>query len=53
MESYNYISKFDAIDVPIQIIKLDGSFFVYIGSPELFFDNLNVSMPDKEQKVFK
>lgn len=43
MESFNFYSKFESISIPIQIIKLYKSFFVYVGSPQLSFDNLTVS----------
>lgn len=46
METFNFFSKYDNIDIPIQIIKLKDSLFVYIGTPSLLFKNLNVAHPD-------
>jgi hypothetical protein len=52
MEICNFFSKFDTIDIPIQIIKLKDSFFIYIGTQNLNFENLNVSIPDEVRLLY-
>jgi hypothetical protein len=51
MESHNFFSQFDTVDIPIQIIKLKNSFFIYVGTPQLQFENLNVSIPSDEMSL--
>ena len=51
METYNFISKYESYQIPIQIIKLKDSFFIYIGSPSMSFQNLSVSTFNKDAPV--
>jgi hypothetical protein len=43
MESYSIISKYESYSIPIQIIKLKDSFFIYVGTSGFNFDNLIIS----------
>lgn len=47
MNSINFYSNIENINIPIQIITLNESFFIYIGSSEFLFDNLTVGIFDK------
>jgi hypothetical protein len=44
MNSINLVSKFGESSIPIQVITLRDSFFVYVGTAEMNFENLIVSM---------
>jgi len=43
METFNFVSKFEDYQIPIQIIKLKDSFFVYVGNSQFNFNNLIIS----------
>ena len=47
MESFNFYSSSDKFSIPIQIIKFNNSFFIYIGTDSFIFDNLIASFFDK------
>jgi hypothetical protein len=44
MKSHTIISQYENFKIPIQVITLKDSFFVYIGTSELNFENLIVSL---------
>jgi hypothetical protein len=44
MKFYTYLSKYESLEISIQIIKLTNSFFIYVATPELYFDNLSLSL---------
>jgi hypothetical protein len=48
MKSHSITSKFENYQIPIQIIAMKDSFFVYIGTAELNFENLIVSLCHNE-----
>lgn len=47
MNSINFYSNFENITIPIQIITLNESYFIYIGTSEFLFDNLTVGVFNK------
>lgn len=49
MKSQNYSLTFDRENtLQIQIITLERSFYIYIGTYQMSFDNLNVSFPTEK-----
>ena len=48
MKFYTYLSKYESLEISIQIIKLTNSFFIYVATPELYFDNLSLSLNTKD-----
>jgi hypothetical protein len=44
MKSETIISQFECFKMPIQILTLKDSFFIYIGTADLRFENLIVSI---------
>jgi hypothetical protein len=51
MENYAFVSRFETYQIPIQILKLKDSFFVYVGTPDMNFENLIISTFDKEDQL--
>lgn len=51
MQSINFTSKYENSTIPIQIIKLQDSYFIYVGNTGMTFDNINVSFYNKEVKI--
>jgi hypothetical protein len=49
MENHNFIFVWEDYKFPIQIIKLQDSFFVYVGKQNFSFDNLIVSNLMRDQ----
>lgn len=43
MESNNFLFRYEDLIFPIQIIRLQESYFVFVGRKDLNFDNLTVS----------
>jgi hypothetical protein len=52
MDSINFVSSFDKIKTPIQIITLQDSFFIYIGNGNFNFDNLTIGIYNQEVKKY-
>lgn len=53
MDSYSLELKFKETIVPIQIVVLNQSYFIYVGTTHLNFENLTIGMfsnSNKEQK---
>jgi hypothetical protein len=51
MKNYAFVSIFETFQIPIQIIKLKDSFFVYVGTPDMKFENLIITSFSKEDQM--
>lgn len=47
MEAYNFYTNFESSNFLIQILQLKESYFIYVGTSQMNFDNLSISMPIK------
>ena len=48
MNNTNYVFTFNAIKLSVQILQLKDSYYIYIGSNDLTFNNLTLSLPFTE-----
>lgn len=46
MESFNFYSSSEKFSIPIQIIKLNKSYFIYVGTDSFILENLIASFFD-------
>jgi hypothetical protein len=51
MENYAFVCKFETYQIPVQILKLKDSFFVYVGTPNMKFENLIISTFNNQDPV--
>ena len=48
MESYSFVSIYENYEIPVQLLKLKDSLFIYVGTKSMNFDNLSVSTYNNE-----
>ena len=48
MNNTNYVLTFNDIKLSVQILQLKDSYYIYIGSNNLTFNNLTLSLPSTE-----
>ena len=51
MKNKNYIIKYKTKQLNMQIIKMNNSYYIYIGDNQMLFDNLMISIPNKINNV--
>jgi hypothetical protein len=45
MKNKNYILSFSNHDIPLQVLTMKDSYYIYIGNSNMSFDNLVMSIP--------
>ena len=45
MKNQNYILNFSNHDIPLQVLSMKDSYYIYIGNSTMTFDNLVMSIP--------
>jgi thiol-disulfide isomerase/thioredoxin len=45
MKNQNYILNFSNNDIPLQVLSMKDSYYIYIGNSNMTFDNLVMSIP--------
>ncbi len=45
MKNQNYILSFSNHDIPLQVLTMKDSYYIYIGNSNMSFDNLDMSIP--------
>ena len=45
MKNQNYILNFSHNDIPLQVLSMKDSYYIYIGNSNMTFDNLVMSIP--------
>ena len=45
MKNQNYILSFSNYDIPLQVLTMKDSYYIYIGNSNMSFDNLVMSIP--------
>ena len=45
MKNQNYILSFFNYDIPLQVLTMKDSYYIYIGNSNMSFDNLVMSIP--------
>ena len=48
MNNTNYVFSFNDIKLSVQILQLKDSYYIYIGSNDLTFNNLTLSLPSTQ-----
>ena len=50
MNNYSFYAIVDSNKIPIQLVTMNDSYFIYIGNKEFSFDNLCLALYNNEEK---